>query len=438
MDQQREQEKASPSAAGLVRISAALDVVRAEVSAVLAQDPAAAPELLLELARAVDGVARTGHGLLVQVLARVDQVKAARGGTGAWLTAQLGYPPGRARALAEDARRLGCLPEVTQQLMDGALPAGATRVLARAAHAASTTRQDPATTVADTLSTLHRDGIQAAERHVRILEHTLDPAHGEQLRTRQRAASFARISDCDSGMVRFDVLLDAERGTLLRTALDLQVSTWLRERQYDHANPLPDDVHSTEQQTAEAFTRLAEVFLSATEAQRANRYTPTVLYFAPAPHSGQKSASPEQFATNDPAPESGTAPVQDLAPVRTPPPIPPGYAETGYGALIPATRLPGPQHPATLHLALTPEGHPATLDGRPIDCDPAARLASPIQRLALAYRDRHCAHPGCTRPTSWALHAHHRTAYANLGPTTLSNLTLLCPEHHTLIHQIAA
>ena len=379
MNQQQPQGEDSGSSAGLARIAAALEAVRAEVTDMLAQDSAVAPELLLELARVADGVARTGHGLLVQVLGRIDQVKAARGGTSAWLTAQLGYPPGRARALAEDARRLGALPAVAEQLSAGELPAAATRVLARAAHAATRTQQDPAAGVADTLSTLQRDGIQAAERQVRLLEHTL-PGHGEQLHARQRAASFARVGECDSGMVRFDVLLDAERGTLLRTALDLQVSTWLRERQYDHTDLLPDDVRSTEQLTAEAFTHLAEVFLSATETQRANRYTPTVLYYAPAP-----------------------APAQDSASAVNLPPIPPGCAETSYGTFVPATRLPGPHHPAALHLTLAKDGQPAELDGRPLDHDPAARLAGPAQRLALAMRDRHCTYPGCTRPAPWGL-----------------------------------
>jgi hypothetical protein len=427
MNQQREQQQqeepeAEPkSVTGPARITAALAVVRAEVATVLAQDPAAAPEQLLELARVVDTVERTGHGLLVQILARIDQAKAARGGTGAWLTSQLGYSPGRARALAEDARRLGPLPEVTKQLTDGELPNGATRVLARAAHAATGTQQDPATAVAETLTTLQRDGFQAAERQVRVLEHTIDPGHGQEVRARQRAGSFARIGECDSGMVRFDLLLDAERGTLLRTALDLQVSTWLRERQYDHANPLPEDVSTTEQLTAEAFTRLAEVFLSATDTQRADRYTPTVLYYAPAP---QPFQNPE--------------PAMAMAMNLNLPPIPPGYAETGYGALIPTTTLPGPHDPTALHLILTPDGQPGTLDDQPIDHDPTARLASPAQRLALAFRDRHCTYPGCTRPVPWALHAHHRTAYTHHGPTTINNLTLLCPEHHTLTHQTAA
>jgi hypothetical protein len=420
MNQCQDEAEGSPS---VVRIVAALDVVRGEVAGVLAQEPAASPDVLLDLARAVDGMVRTGNGLLLQVLARMDEAKAVRGGIGPWLTAQLGYSPGRARGLAQDARRLGALPEVTQQLAGGALPSGAGRVLARAAHAACTTKQDPAAAVAETISTLQQDGIQAAERQVRVLEHTLTPAHGKEQRARQRAASFVRIGECESGMVRFDGLLDKERATLVRTALDLLVSTWLRERQYDHTNPLPDDVHSTEQLTAEALTRLAEVFLNATEEQRAHRYTPTVVYYAPAPSQPMRKST-----TQNP----------DSSPNSSTPPVPAGCVETGYGDFVPAIGLPGPRDPAAVHLTVTSDGQPAAIDGLPVDRDPAARLASPAQRLALAFRDRHCTHPGCTRPASWSLHAHHRKPYAQHGPTVLSNLTMYCPQHHTLAHHSAA
>jgi hypothetical protein len=231
---QPQQDAAADAVAG---IAAALEVQRAAVAGVLAQDPVVAPEVLLELARAVDGVVRSSHGLLVQILARMDEVKAVRGGVTTWLTAQLGYSPGRARGLASDARRLRALPEVTEQLTCGVLPVGAERVLARAAQAAVSTERDTAETVADTLDILQRDGMQAAEREVRHLEHTVQPGKAEQDRARQRTASFLRLSTCESGMLRLDALLDIERGTVVRAAIDTLTSTWLRERQYDHTNP---------------------------------------------------------------------------------------------------------------------------------------------------------------------------------------------------------
>jgi hypothetical protein len=342
-------------------IAAALEVQRAAVAGVLASDPVVAPEVLLRLASTVDGMVRSGHGLLVQILARMDEVKAVRGGVATWLTAELGYSPGRARGLASDARRLRELPQVTEQLACGVLPVGAERVLARAAQAAVSTERDMADTVADTLEILRRDGMQAAEREVRHLEHTVQPGKAEQDRARQRTASFLRLSTCESGMLRLDALLDVERGTVVRAALDTLTSTWLRERQYDHATPVPDDVYSTEQLNAEALFRMAQVLLNASDVQRAERHAGTVLFYGPEPGS-------------TPTPVQESAATSDSTPI-TPPvasPVPDGCLETCYGHLIPAARI--VRKSAAIHLTLTPTGDPLTLNGQPIDQNPDARL----------------------------------------------------------------
>ena len=402
------------------RITHALDAIREAVADSLTtvgamQGPASSDEELLALARAVDRVERTGHGLLLTVLARVDEAKAVKGGVGPWLTAELGYQPGRGRALAQDARRIGSLPELAEPLATGQLLPGDTRVLSRAAHAVRGTMHDPAQTVTETLTVLAEQGGRQAEEHVRTLEHTVDPGRAEDLQARQRARSFARVSELPDGMMRFDLLLDAERATTVRTAVDTQVSAYLRARQYDHQELVPQDVVTTEQLTAQAFTRLAEIYLTTTDHHRAEPFTPTVVYYAP--------STP---ATS----------MQDLAPSTSSltPPIPAGCARTAYGALIPLSALPAMHDPAAHHLTLDPTGQPTTLNGHPIDQDPTTRLATPAQRLALAYRDQHCTHPGCTRPTPFSLHAHHLTPHSQQGPTTLPNLTLLCAEHHTLAH----
>jgi hypothetical protein len=183
--QQRQDVAASGVVAG---IAAAWEVQRAAVAGVVARDPADALDLL-ELARVVDGMVRSSHGLLVQVLARMDEVRAVRGGVATWLTAELGYSPGRARGVASDARRLRPLSEVTEQLSAGVLPVGAERVLARAAKAAVNTERDTADTVADTLNTLRQDGMQAAEQQVRYLA-----AHGQF-----PAAQYLRFGDVAVG-----------------------------------------------------------------------------------------------------------------------------------------------------------------------------------------------------------------------------------------------
>ena len=199
-------------------------------------------------------------------------------------------------------------------------------------------------------------------------------------------------------MCRVDVLLDPARSAILRAAIDLQTAACIRERQYDKTDPLPADVRSTEQINAQSIVRLAEVFLQASPEQRGVAFSPTSLYYALLTGSEEKN-----------------------------------IAETLYGHLVPRSVV-APPDSATASVIHVQDGQPVLLDGERIDTTPTARLASPAQRTALAFRDRHCTHPGCDRPVSWSLHAHHRVPFSKGGPTVLKNLTLLCTQHHTLAH----
>lgn len=57
------------------------------------------------------------------------------------------------------------------------------------------------------------------------------------------------------------------------------------------------------------------------------------------------------------------------------------------------------------------------------------RLASAIQRLVLYAAHGGCTHPGCERPAT-GCQAHHVVEWSEGGPTTVSNLALVCPIHH--------
>ena len=63
-----------------------------------------------------------------------------------------------------------------------------------------------------------------------------------------------------------------------------------------------------------------------------------------------------------------------------------------------------------------------------------SRSATRDQRAALAVRDRHCRFPGCTVDASRCI-AHHVREWEHGGATCLSNLVLLCPRHHGLVHR---
>jgi hypothetical protein len=54
-------------------------------------------------------------------------------------------------------------------------------------------------------------------------------------------------------------------------------------------------------------------------------------------------------------------------------------------------------------------------------------------RAALVVRDGGCRFPGCTQPTA-RCDAHHIVGVAANGPTCLSNLALVCRDHHHAIH----
>jgi hypothetical protein len=83
--------------------------------------------------------------------------------------------------------------------------------------------------------------------------------------------------------------------------------------------------------------------------------------------------------------------------------------------------------------------HRVLTDGasQPLDVGRATRTVSTAMWRALVARDRHCQAPGCDRPPAWC-QAHHIRHWADGGPTSLDNLTLLCWRHHRDHHEGAA
>ena len=72
--------------------------------------------------------------------------------------------------------------------------------------------------------------------------------------------------------------------------------------------------------------------------------------------------------------------------------------------------------------------------GQILDLGRTTRLVTAKQFLALSLRDRGCTFPGCSRPPGWC-HGHHVISWLDGGPTDPPNLALLCPRHHTIVHQ---
>ncbi len=71
-------------------------------------------------------------------------------------------------------------------------------------------------------------------------------------------------------------------------------------------------------------------------------------------------------------------------------------------------------------------------DGRVVEVGARTRTIPPALRRALQHRDHGCRFPGCARPVGEGHHVRH---WAQGGPTTLSNLALLCRRHHRAVHE---
>jgi len=71
-------------------------------------------------------------------------------------------------------------------------------------------------------------------------------------------------------------------------------------------------------------------------------------------------------------------------------------------------------------------------DGQVVEVGARTRTIPPALRRALQHRDRSCRFPGCNVRFGQGHHVRH---WAQGGPTTLSNLALLCRRHHRAVHE---
>jgi len=71
-------------------------------------------------------------------------------------------------------------------------------------------------------------------------------------------------------------------------------------------------------------------------------------------------------------------------------------------------------------------------DGRIVEVGARTRTIPPALRRALLHRDRGCRFPGCGLRF---VQGHHIRHWAHGGPTTLSNLAILCRRHHRAVHE---
>src|SRR5438874_2657419 len=317
----------------------------------------------------------------------------------AWLSWRVGLDLGAAHERVRVPRALATLPRLAQAMESGELSYAKVRALTRVATPETEER----------LLAVGRAGTaEHVERIVRGWRRVDRLAEAQETARRHKSRALHVYQDED-GMVVIWGRLAPEVGAVVRQALDAA-----REALYQHARgsnagagminknvpagTFPADVSpeppTMAQQQADALGLLAETALhhGIDPGAPGERYQVVVHVDAPV------------LADAD-AP--GQSVLDDGAHVS---------AETSQRLACDASRVVMRHDP----------------DGRILEVGARTRTIPPALRRALHHRDRGCRFPGCGLRFGQGHHIRH---WAHGGPTTLSNLALLCRRHHRAVHE---
>src|SRR6266849_10115198 len=356
------------------------------------------PHSVSELDRLGDEIAELSAHLDAATARLLELIRDfdARGGwnTGfcscaAWLSWRVGLDLGAARERVRVARALGTLPLFAEALARGQLSYAKVRALTRVATPETEAR----------LLAVGRAGTAAhVERIVRGWR-CVD-RRAEARETKHRHASRAlHVYHDEDGMVVLRGRLEPEVGALLLQALAAaRESLYQRARERARAatgfGHVSEDTPTVTQQRADALALLAETALH----HGLDPGTPGERYQVVVHVDAQVLADPDQPGQS--VLEGGTR----------------VSAETSRRLACDANRV------VMRH----------DQDGGLLEVGARTRTIPPALRRALHHRDQGCRFPGCgLRFTQ----GHHLRHWVHGGPTTLSNLALLCRRHHRAVHE---
>ena len=357
------------------------------------------PDRVVELDRLGDEIAVLSADLdaatarLLELIREFD----ARGGwnsgfrsCAAWLSWRVGLDLGAARERVRVARALGTLPLLAQALARGELSYAKVRALTRVATPETETR----------LLGVGRAGTAAhVERIVRGWRCVDRRAEARESAQRHRNRAL-RVYQDEDGMVVLRGRLEPEVGALLMQALAAaREKLYQRARGRDgnvavgHGN-VSAETPSMAHRQADALALLAETALrhELDPGAPGERYQVVVHVDAPV------LADPDQ---------PGQSLLEDGARVS---------AETSRRLACDTSQV------VMRH----------DEEGRVVEIGARTRTIPPALRRALLHRDRGCRFPGCGGRFA---EGHHLRHWAHGGPTTLSNLALLCRRHHRAVHE---
>jgi len=323
----------------------------------------------------------------------LDLIRAfdARGGwnTGfrscaAWLSWRVGLDLGAARERVRVARALGALPSLAEALARGELSYAKVRALTRVATPATEAR----------LLAIGRAGTAShVGRIVRGWRHMDRKAEAREA-ARQHGGRALHVYQDEDGTVVLRARLAPEVGALLLRALDAARETLYHRGRAAGAMPAATAAPTRPQQQADALALLAETALH----HELDPGAPGERYQVVVHVDAAVLADPEQ---------PGQSVLEEGSHVS---------AETSRRLACDASRV------VMRH----------DEDGQVVEIGARTRTIPPALRRALHHRDRSCRFPGCHLRAGQAHHVRH---WAQGGPTTLSNLALLCRRHHRAVHE---
>jgi hypothetical protein len=301
--------------------------------------------------------------------------------TAAWLSWRIDIGPVAAREYVRVARALGELKLVDAVFASGKLSYSKVRAITRSATLE--TEQD-FLDIAPHATASQIEKLSAAYRRVRI-----DPDQPSQ-----EGRRFVRRSETASGMIRIEAQLPPEQANILWEAINAALDAD-RETPKDasaEARRQPDPT-TLQTERADALVSVAQGYLQHSPPTLGSGYELVLM------------TTKEQL-------EHGPGGVG-------------GFLRDG---------TPVPHHLARmLACDCTRVDVEISETGDILDVGRARRTIPSAIGRALWLRDGGCRVPGCGRKRH--VQAHHIEAWAAGGKTSQSNLVLLCPSHHTLVHE---
>lgn len=304
--------------------------------------------------------------------------------TASWLAHSFRVGLGAAREQVRVARNLSEMPETRRALDDGDLSLSAARMLVAAREVDPDAFDRCERTLVDA-ARIHsvRDLQRVAAHWRRMAERERSIDGDDQLRARRRL----HVSRTFGGMVRLDGDLDPETGEALLTALGAIMDA--------EARSGADETRSPGQRRADALGEVCRQWLDRSDRPMVGGERPHVTMTMSV--DGLREVDPTSEAELD---HAGPVPV-----------------ETARRLLCDASI------------------RRVIMRGRsePLDVGRRTPVVPPAIRTAVVVRDQECRFPGCDRPHTWC-DAHHVRHWADGGPTSVTNLVLLCRRHHRLVH----